>query len=519
MLTKSMETAEGGLIAIFGPDRLLEVSRRLLELLGVRASAATETQRWTLGSPHSLPRTLERTGAIGGARLVVAETTGLVKFYFGEDPQPSTQWSAALEDLPGGGEIEFGRWGSYRIRAPAERVSEIRENLHRALVEQLAFEVVLHPLYPADWSVFPSESIDPRAFELVGHSPFAARIAADPGESFNLRVFRPAESDLLWGVIPKVVEPFPARKRVGIWPLGPVPRGEHRLLEYVRRERTDSWIPLDPREWIDQRWSKPEIIEPPPATSFFGGGPLSRSAVTEASQVHGSSGYLLRRQAVVSWWPVGPPGRRVLSATEQIALQGPGVALFCQRSQILSCAGAVVGLALLMGKPVEKLPITDDDRALLVTLDDLAALASLEEDPSLAELHKARLFDGSVELKYLYDEGEMGGTYVETLVDIEPDEHSAEGAYAGLHLASGPAAQLISGGFRLEERDDLFSWGDESRHRVLVDERGAVAGHLFTARRGRKIFDFTLIGLGLDDRAALERLLSPKLERLEAYRP
>ena len=75
----------------------------------------------------------------------------------------------------------------------------------------------------------------------------------------------------------------------------------------------------------------------------------------------------------------------------------------------------------------------------------------------------------------------------------------------------------------LEERNDLFAWGDESRLAVIlvgvgggVGVGGKPAGNLFIARKGADVFYLLVAGVCFDRQEAFASLVRPTLARIEA---
>ncbi|MBI3181796.1 MAG: hypothetical protein HYZ28_06600 [Myxococcales bacterium] len=182
---------------------------------------------------------------------------------------------------------------------------------------------------------------------------------------------------------------------------------------------------------------------------------------------------------------------------------------------------ALFGVGLILSKVVEELPVTEEERAIVLTAEELAELgAGLEPQPHLGKLTKGKLRDGSYEVRYEYDASDSGGLFLDSSVSVDDDLDSTIGAYAGMDVAGRAGFALMLGGEgKTVRRDDLIRWGEQSRHELLQDNQGQPAGNFFIARQGTKIFNVSFVGVGFDDRESIEALLLPKLERLEGYRP
>ena len=66
----------------------------------------------------------------------------------------------------------------------------------------------------------------------------------------------------------------------------------------------------------------------------------------------------------------------------------------------------------------------------------------------------------------------------------------------------------------IEERNELFKWGDQSRLAILKSN-GLSIGNIFVARKGKSCFFMILYGVYFDDSESLKELLLPTLSLLE----
>ena len=62
----------------------------------------------------------------------------------------------------------------------------------------------------------------------------------------------------------------------------------------------------------------------------------------------------------------------------------------------------------------------------------------------------------------------------------------------------------------------LFAWGDESRYGQL-QAAGQPFGNIFVARKGNRVVYCVFSGVYFDDAEAIAELLTPALDRLDAY--
>ncbi|MDE0817524.1 MAG: hypothetical protein OSA92_07690 [Pirellulaceae bacterium] len=68
------------------------------------------------------------------------------------------------------------------------------------------------------------------------------------------------------------------------------------------------------------------------------------------------------------------------------------------------------------------------------------------------------------------------------------------------------------------ERNDLFSWGDESTFAILSID-GEPFGNMFSTRHGNLAFFIVFSGIYTDDREIAGELLLPALNQLHTYGP
>jgi hypothetical protein len=179
----------------------------------------------------------------------------------------------------------------------------------------------------------------------------------------------------------------------------------------------------------------------------------------------------------------------------------------------LSGAG-LVGVFIALDKTGKSQPVTAADRTLLVTTDDLAArVADFQVQPRVEELTKRKSLDGSITLEYQYKPVD-GGLFLNTTVTTERTASTATTNYASLRVGHGLGFSMSADQqTKMEDRNDLFSWGDESHH-ALITHSGKPVGNLFAARKGRRIYSFMVVGVYFDSTETLSDLLLPKLEKL-----
>lgn len=177
------------------------------------------------------------------------------------------------------------------------------------------------------------------------------------------------------------------------------------------------------------------------------------------------------------------------------------------------------GLGVLVSSTAKKLPLAAGDDAAFVTAEDLFASTgqNVKPDPAKVKQGREKQLGGSVEISYEY-ESEAPPLYVSTLVSIEKSASSAKNTYLGQSVG-GLAGMAIAGqGLTLEDRDDLFKWGEQSKHKRLMME-GKPVGHFFITRKDKRVFTTIFSGVYFDDAESLSALLTPRLAAMEKLEP
>jgi hypothetical protein len=68
----------------------------------------------------------------------------------------------------------------------------------------------------------------------------------------------------------------------------------------------------------------------------------------------------------------------------------------------------------------------------------------------------------------------------------------------------------------LQEKNELFRWGDESRFGLLLAD-GRPFGNVFVAKKEKRVVYLLVSGIYFDDTESFSAFLSPYLERLDAF--
>ena len=159
-------------------------------------------------------------------------------------------------------------------------------------------------------------------------------------------------------------------------------------------------------------------------------------------------------------------------------------------------------------------PVTEKDRQVVVTAERVALITGVTlTDATAGRYRKIRHLDGSRELTYEYDSDDDFSVNCE--ITVERSAKDATMSYAGQRWGTKIDYQL-GGAVQQTERNYLWRWGDDSTCALLkVDDQEV--GNLFMARKGRRFFTLTIIGVSFDEPAAIRDLLAPMLQRLENY--
>ncbi len=174
----------------------------------------------------------------------------------------------------------------------------------------------------------------------------------------------------------------------------------------------------------------------------------------------------------------------------------------------------IVGFALVYGFSAQELEITKEVEASVLTIDDAAEWFELDIKPELEEWSTDLYFDRSAQVYYYYNDEEES-IYLNCNLTYEPKRSDALMSYqiewGGLKLTNriGPGEPIT-----LEERSEMFQWGDASRFafQLYEEERYGMA---FVTRKGGKVFFLDCWGMVLEDEGEIAGFLEPHLEALE----
>jgi hypothetical protein len=203
--------------------------------------------------------------------------------------------------------------------------------------------------------------------------------------------------------------------------------------------------------------------------------------------------------------PQVPPPRRRLFLVIALVV---GIPLACVALL------ALAGLAYVAA--TRDVPVTDADRRMLLTADKIAPfMIGFAPHKKYESATKGQfMLDGSIELNYEYDDPSDAAPAIMCFVSLETSSKEAKATYFGYHIGSSIGNRLQSG-VTLEERNEFFRWGDQSRSAVVMYE-GQPAGHYFICRKGKNVFVVEFTGVTFaEDRETFAKMLRPCLEAMD----
>jgi hypothetical protein len=176
----------------------------------------------------------------------------------------------------------------------------------------------------------------------------------------------------------------------------------------------------------------------------------------------------------------------------------------------------VVSSGLLYELTAEELPVTANDKLVLLTFEDFADWElDVEKDQGTETFIKQKYFDDTYYLEYEFEAADF---YVFCSVDVDTSASGAEGTYFGAEAGTSIALGLEDAEMR--ERNDLLTWGDESKCALLIETKtNGTYGNYFIARNGKYVIELFITGVYFDGPGDLEELLKPVLDKLSAYQP
>ena len=181
----------------------------------------------------------------------------------------------------------------------------------------------------------------------------------------------------------------------------------------------------------------------------------------------------------------------------------------------------VVAIGTLFVLTGREKPITERDRSVVLDIHDLSKwMEGYTPNTQAESIKKTRYLDGSYDVEYKYDvPDDPEAPYLVCTVTVETDAETAKIGSAAMWSASKVAFSVrsdVEG--TVQERNDLFRWGDHSRFGIVKVEEKPF-GNIFVARQGKYMFYVIWNGIYFADTESINGLLLTKLERLRWYKP
>jgi hypothetical protein len=185
-------------------------------------------------------------------------------------------------------------------------------------------------------------------------------------------------------------------------------------------------------------------------------------------------------------------------------------------SMFLMCCGGGTALWFVFIREVEE-PVTAADKEVMVTAEQVAKGTNIKVDTTTGKYKKSHNFAGVKEMSYEYDRSNDAITpfYVSCIVTLEKSQQGAADTYAGLGLGAN-IGMGTEASVQKVDRNDLWSWGDESRC-VVLQNMGQPGGNLFMGRKGHRVFFLMIGGKGFNTKESIKALLDPILKKVEGY--
>ncbi len=167
-------------------------------------------------------------------------------------------------------------------------------------------------------------------------------------------------------------------------------------------------------------------------------------------------------------------------------------------------------------------PVTDADRAVVLTADKLAAkVRDIHIVQGQEKITKVRQRTGTYVLRSTYGTADPAKRelYFQCTVAVSPRESEAQSIYT---QSTGPL-DLGPGwdgknGLRKSPLQDLFHWGNESEG-ILLMRGSTFVGNVLSTRKGKRVFHLVILGYSFHDPKKVQALFNPILEQFDHYEP
>ncbi|MDA7506121.1 hypothetical protein N9920_02775 [Akkermansiaceae bacterium] len=179
---------------------------------------------------------------------------------------------------------------------------------------------------------------------------------------------------------------------------------------------------------------------------------------------------------------------------------------------ILGVLLLIVGFAVLFALTARDFEPSASQKETVLTAD--YASDFFEIDPSLGteEWDCEKYIDGSIQIYYFYSDEAI---VLDCTITIERNTSDALTSYFAEWQTLKLTNNIGGADAILEEVNEVFSWGDDSKFAFQVTENERY-GFAFITRKGNKVYFVDAWGLVLDDPDEISAFLTPKLELFDA---
>jgi hypothetical protein len=182
---------------------------------------------------------------------------------------------------------------------------------------------------------------------------------------------------------------------------------------------------------------------------------------------------------------------------------------------VVCCVVVVIGIGALWLATAKDVPVTNDDKKMVVRAGDLIPFFD-EYSPveKFESFEKLRYIDQSEELSYEYDSPKDDEPYIAVTVTHERNRGDANSTYSIEWSSQRLGLNIADGDIDLEENNSFYSSGDRSRF-ANITYGGDSVGHVFVAQKGKSVYAFTITGFVMDDPTMWRELFDNRIARLE----
>jgi hypothetical protein len=194
----------------------------------------------------------------------------------------------------------------------------------------------------------------------------------------------------------------------------------------------------------------------------------------------------------------------------RLPARGPKVLLFVLLGVFAGGAvlTAVAGFGFyFLFKRGQNLPVTDADRAVVVSFDDLSQYFEIEKREPQEKFTKATFPKAALEYTF-----NQPGLMIRSSAGIESSALAARATTFGFEATFGAALGEL-------EAMDLKVPGMDQSSAYLIRKKDNPIGNLFFARKGERTFMLVTVGAWFSDPATLASVVEPRLEALQTWKP